>query len=84
MGGNGKAHAKPFSKCTFHKKAKALARKALKAKPLTLMKDLYSEAFKREQGKQSKKTAKNKKRRPQLVTWTTNQNQKTLIQRGSR
>ena len=51
--GDGKAHAKPFSKRTFRKEANALARKAAKAKAL----DVYAAAFKRAQGKQ-KKTAK--------------------------
>ena len=51
---DGKAHAKPFSKRTFHKEANALAHKAVKAKAL----DVYTVALKKAQGKQKKKTAK--------------------------
>ena len=57
--GDGKAHAKPYNKRTFRKEANALARKAAKAKTL----DLYAKAFKKEQGKQSKVTAKAAKKR---------------------
>ena len=52
--GDGKAHAKPFSKRTFRKEANALARKAAKANAL----DVYAASLKKAQVQQKKKTAK--------------------------
>ena len=52
--GDGKAHAKPFSKRTFRKEANAIARKAAKAKAL----DVYAAAIKRQQGKAKKNNGK--------------------------